>query len=103
MFACAGAKGGSASSKHCNAMEYFIVFMKTRVRECIRLDHYDPYGLRKGSATHATSGTTVPPPLTSFFAWRVDYRCCTRHALEMVPNRRSVFRTRYGWIRPEFT
>jgi hypothetical protein len=23
------------------------------------------HGLRKGSATHATSGTTVPPPLPS--------------------------------------
>ena len=55
------------STKYFNAMNNFIETMKTRVRECIRPDHCDPYGLRKGSATHATSGTTVPPPLTSFF------------------------------------
>ena len=37
------------------------------MKEYIRPDHLNPYGLRKGSATHATSGTTVPPPLTSVF------------------------------------
>jgi hypothetical protein len=31
----------------------------------MRLDHFNPHGLRKGSATHAVSGTTLSPSLPS--------------------------------------
>ena len=38
---------------------------KEEVSNHIRIEHMNAYGLRKGSATLAVSGTTSPPPVTS--------------------------------------
>ena len=62
-----GSKIGTAAGRYCSKMKEFVNVMEGRIKEYIRPDHLNPYGLRKGSDTHATSGTTVPPPLTSVF------------------------------------
>ena len=66
-FILSRAETGTASSRYCKKMIDSTQTMEERVKQHIRLDHCNPYGIRKGSATHATSGTTVPPPLTSVF------------------------------------
>ena len=67
IFILSGAETGTALSRYCKKMIDFVQTMEERVKEHIRPDHCNPYGIRKGSSTHATSGTTVPPPLTSVF------------------------------------
>ena len=61
------AKAGSASSRYCHKIRDLVSVLSDKLKEFIRPDHCNPYGLRKGSATHATSGTTAPPPITSIF------------------------------------
>jgi hypothetical protein len=39
--------------------------LATKVSEYCRIDHFDPYGLRKGSSTHASTATTAAPPPAS--------------------------------------
>ena len=62
-----GSKIGTAAGRYCSKMKEFVNVMESRIKEYIRPDHLNSYRLRKESATHATSGTTVPPPLTSVF------------------------------------
>ena len=41
----------------------------------VRPGHFNAYGLRKGPATYAASGTTNPPPITSILLrgeWSMD-------------------------------
>ena len=60
-----GSKEGSASTRY---QEQLIGIIKKKngvVELHIRVEHANAYGLRKGSATYATSGTTCPPPISS--------------------------------------
>ena len=58
-------KEKAASQKYCRKLASFLKNMNTTVREFIRPDHANAHGIRKGSATKATSGTTCPPPPAS--------------------------------------
>ena len=60
-------KKGTAAHRYCQRMKSVVVELGDKIKEYIRPGHCNPYGLRKGSATHATSGTTSPPPITSIF------------------------------------
>lgn len=65
LFLTDGAKEGSAASRY---QEQLLGLMKKKseiVATHIRLEHANAYGIRKGSATYATSGTTSPPPIPS--------------------------------------
>ena len=60
-----GVKFGTASGRYQDQLLGLIKEKKDQVKNHIRLDHMNAYGLRKGSATLATSGTTCPPPIAS--------------------------------------
>ena len=55
----------SASTRYQNHLMGIIKKNKEVVSKHIRLSHFNAYGMRKGSATLATSGTTCPPPISS--------------------------------------
>ena len=42
-----------------------MVLHKEEVSRYIRKNHFHPYGIHKGTATQATSGTTCPPSTAS--------------------------------------
>lgn len=65
LFLNAGAKLGTASSRYQEQLLGLMKKKKDIVSQHIRWDHANAYGLRKGSATHATSGTTCTPSLPS--------------------------------------
>lgn len=60
-----GVKEGGAAKKYCEQLLGMIQPHIETVKNHMRLDNFNPYGLRNGSATHAVSGTTVPPPIPS--------------------------------------
>ena len=65
IFLSSDTKETSASQKYCRKLAIFLKKMILTVREFIRPDHANAHGIRKGSATKATSGTTCPPPPAS--------------------------------------
>ena len=60
-----GSKEGSAATRYQEQLVGIIKRNRNIVEMHIRVGHANAYGLRKGSATHATSGTTCPPPISS--------------------------------------
>jgi hypothetical protein len=51
--------------KYCEQMLGIVGNHKEEIMALMRQDHLNPYGLRKGAATHAVSGTTASPSLPS--------------------------------------
>lgn len=62
-----GASTGSAASNYTDRIKAWITLHVEKVQQFIRPNHGNAYGLRKGSATQASSNTTAPPPLASIF------------------------------------
>ena len=58
-------KEGSASKRYCEQLLTLVDNHKAEVMAQIRPERFNPYGLRKGSATYAVSGTTLSPSLPS--------------------------------------
>ena len=58
-------KEGTASGKYCEQLLGIVKKHKSEVSTLMMLEHFDPYGWRKGSATYAVSGTTVSPSVPS--------------------------------------
>ena len=56
---------GSAAHRYCQQLVELLAGHHDEVRQYCRAERVKSHGLRKGSATHATSGTTVPSPLPS--------------------------------------
>ena len=54
-----------ASNSYCSQLKQLINKKRETVASFIRLAHANAHGWRKGGATHATSGTTCPPPIPS--------------------------------------
>lgn len=65
LFIHSGSKAGSGSSRFNSKFADMGKKIRSKISEFIRLDHFDPYGLRKGSSTHASTSTTAPPPVPS--------------------------------------
>ncbi|CAB9498884.1 unknown protein (Partial), partial [Seminavis robusta] len=65
LFLSQSAKEGSASKRYCEQLTTIIEKHETEVMAHLRPKHFNPYGLRKGAATHAVSGTTQSPSLPS--------------------------------------
>jgi hypothetical protein len=55
----------TGSARYCSQLTALIQANWDRVKAYLRPKHANTHGLRKGSATHATSGTTCPPPIAS--------------------------------------
>ena len=65
LFLKQGTKGRSAAVRY---QEQLVGLLKDKhdiIRQHIRVDHFNAYGMRKGSATLAACGTTAPPPVPS--------------------------------------
>ena len=65
LFLMPGTKEGAAAARYQSQLIELINQESETVSYHIRLNHANAYGLRKGSATRATSGTTCPPPIPS--------------------------------------
>ena len=61
----ADAKKKAATNNYCSQLKELLNRKREIVVGFIRLAHANAHGWRKGSATHATSGTTAPPPIPS--------------------------------------
>jgi hypothetical protein len=58
-------KDGAAATKYCEQMLGIVGEHRDEIMGLMRHDHLNPYGLRKGAATHAVSGTTSSPSIPS--------------------------------------
>jgi hypothetical protein len=58
-------KEGTASAKYCELVAGLVSEHTDELMHHMDPERFNPYGLRKGSATHACSGTTAPPSLPS--------------------------------------
>jgi hypothetical protein len=70
-----GTEEGTAAKKYQEQLHGMITKSQERidaVKQHCRLDHFNAYGLRKGPASHATAGTTMPPSMPSI-AHRGDW------------------------------
>ena len=56
---------GTASSRYCSQVGHLLKENVDVVRAFMRPEHVNVHGLRKGSGTYATSGTTLPPSVVS--------------------------------------
>jgi hypothetical protein len=55
----------AASQRYCSQLTELFKEFKDQLVQFIRADHANTHGIRKGSATKASSGTTCPPPVSS--------------------------------------
>jgi hypothetical protein len=62
-----GAKAKSASSRYTDKIKAWVKEKTSLIEDYLRPKHVNPYSVRKGPATHATSNTTSGPPLPSLF------------------------------------
>ena len=65
LFIKKGKKVKSGSSGYCSQLTQLFTANAEAVSAYIRINHANPHGIRKGSATHAASGTTLPPSVTA--------------------------------------
>ena len=65
LFLSPGTKEGTAATRYCEQLMGIVGSHEEEVSLLIRLGHMNPYGLRKGAATHAVSGTTAAPSIPS--------------------------------------
>jgi hypothetical protein len=55
----------AASQRYCSQLTELFKGYRDELVQFIRADHANTHGIRKGSATKASSGTTCPPPVSS--------------------------------------
>jgi hypothetical protein len=55
----------AASQRYCSQLTELFKAFHAELVQFIRADHANTHGIRKGSATKASSGTTCPPPVSS--------------------------------------
>jgi hypothetical protein len=58
----------AASQRYCGQLGELLKGNSENLKSYIRTDHANSHGIRKGSATAVTSGTTLPPPTSSIAA-----------------------------------
>jgi hypothetical protein len=61
-------QGTAASQRYCGQLAELFKQNAQNLKAYIRADHANSHGIRKGSATAVTSGTTLPPPTSSIAA-----------------------------------
>ena len=60
-FLSKNAKEGSASEAHVEQLQSIVDRHKEEIQTLVSLTRFNPCGLWKGAATHATSGNTCAP------------------------------------------
>jgi len=68
LFQSASVGAATASQRYCAQLCELLKNHRNAVEIYIRPDHANSHGIRKGSGTHASSGTTAPPPVSSIAA-----------------------------------
>jgi len=68
LFHSASVGAATASQCYCAQLCELLKNHRNAVEIYIRPDHANSHGIRKGSGTHASSGTTAPPPVSSIAA-----------------------------------
>jgi len=58
----------AASQRYCSQLCHLFEKHADQLKQYIRVNHANTHGVRKGSATSASSGTTCPPPVSSIAA-----------------------------------
>ena len=61
------AQKGSAASRYTDYIASWVKQHYERITTYMRINHLDPYSMRKGGATYSSSGTTMAPPIPSIF------------------------------------
>ena len=62
-FLSENSREGAGSQRYTEKLGGLLDTKKYIVLQLVRVNHVNAYGLRKGNATHATSGTTCPHPI----------------------------------------
>ena len=65
LFLKKGTKEGAGSTKYHEQVVGLVQGMENSISPHMKFDKLNPYGLRKGAATHAVSGTTAAPSIPS--------------------------------------
>lgn len=65
LFLDKGVKEGTCAAKYCEQVATLVAPYKQHIAAQMDSTRFNPYGLRKGAATHAVSGTTAPPSIPS--------------------------------------
>jgi hypothetical protein len=65
LFLKKGTKEGAGSSKYHEQVVGLVRGRESAIAPHMKVDKLNPYGLRKGAATHAVSGTTAAPSIPS--------------------------------------
>jgi len=63
-----GNEANAASGRYCEQLVQLFKKYKDQLKQYIHVDHANTHGVRKGSGTSASSGTTMPPPVSSIAA-----------------------------------
>ena len=73
-------------------MKDFVKNIEEKIKKIMRLNRLNLCCFLKGSATHETSRTTIPPPFILIFTRRIEYRSRSRYLLEILLSRQLIFR-----------
>ena len=68
LFLSPGTKNGSASQRYCTQLSEMVMRHQDVAKCHLRLSHFNAHGLRKGSGSHASSATTLPPSFVAVAA-----------------------------------
>ena len=68
LFVRSGTKDNTGSQTYCRQLTELVKRHWQEAMLFLRMDHFSAHGVRKGSATHASSATTLPPAFTSIAA-----------------------------------
>ena len=68
LFVRSGTKDNTGSQTYCRQLIELVKRYYQQAMSFLRMDHFSAHGVRKGSATHASSATTLPPAFTSIAA-----------------------------------
>jgi hypothetical protein len=63
-----GGQTTAASQRYCGQLSELFKGKSDNLQRYARADHANSHGIRKGSATKETLGTTLPPPTSSIAA-----------------------------------
>jgi hypothetical protein len=68
LFVKSNTKPGAAAQNYCRQLVVLVKRHASEACDYLRLSRFHAHGIRKGSGTHASSATTVPPQFTSVAA-----------------------------------
>ncbi|KAL7538044.1 hypothetical protein ACHAXR_008244 [Thalassiosira sp. AJA248-18] len=68
LFIKPGSKPGTASQRYCTQLSEMVMRHYEIAKHHLRVSHFNAHGIRKGSGSHASSATTMPPSFVAVAA-----------------------------------